>query len=209
MKKILKIAICTVFVLPLLQTVSYAEEKPKQKYCRSMSVGYINPVLRGVERVVISVDVKPNAYLAQEAQEKLPEPLRKENLEGMLKELYQQRFYKEEGVVYTPTKGCHDRNNQPVTVIDYSNSEGKKAFYQATKQENTLAVLLHAKIMPKGYWGLDMNSDIASFYLSQMRMETDDYVENRYMTPLSLTLSTSPDILQEFIRSGFKNKIDY
>lgn len=151
MKKILKIAICGVFTLPLLQTVSHAEEK--QKYCRSMSVNYVNPVLRGVEKVVISVDVKPNAYTSKEAQQNLPEPLRKENLEALLVELYKERFRKEDGVIYTPTKGCHDRNNQPITVIDYEQSDGRKAFYKESLEKNTLALLLHFKVTRKGYGG--------------------------------------------------------
>ncbi|MDH5721855.1 MAG: hypothetical protein OEY94_00850 [Alphaproteobacteria bacterium] len=181
-----------------------------KKYCHSMSVDYINPVLKGVKNVVITVDVKPNAYTTDEAQAKLPKPLRKESLEKLLVELYTERFNNYDGTMQsTSTRGCHDRNNQPVRVIDSSTSEGRKEFHQATLQENTLALLLHVRVTSKGSWGMDMNSDIVSFYLSQMRKETDDYTEDKYMLPFSMTTSTYPKILEKYIKSTLKNRINH
>lgn len=53
-----------------------------------------------------------------------------------------------------------------------------------------------------------MNSDVASFYLSQMRSEIDDYVEDRYMIPFSITLNTPPKVIAEYLKSTLKNRIN-
>lgn len=190
-----------------LSNAAYSAEK-KKRYCRSMSINYVNPILAGVEKVVVAVDVKRNAHRAEEFQLSLPKPLRKESLEALLLSLYEDRLRKDEGVIYTKTKGCHDRRSQPVQVIDYNTSEGRKNFYKATLEKNTLAALLHFTLTPLGYGGLEMDSEIASFYLSQMRLETDDYQEVRYTMPFSVTLKTAPEKIQNYIQGTLKNRIE-
>jgi len=185
------------------------EDGKKIRYCHSQSVDNINPVLSGVKKVVITVDVRPLSKGTPEEQVLIPEPLRKKNLEKVLKELYTERFSSHNGTLLSgPTPGCHDRNDQPVIIVNTDNVEGRKTFKKYTKEENTLSIILKLSFTPQGYFGLDMNSDVVSFYVSQLRPDVGDYEKNGYLFPFFITLSTPSETIEGFVRGALKNKIN-
>jgi len=130
-------------------------------------------------------------------------------LEKLLKELYEERFTSYNGTyLSTTTKGCHDRNDQSVAVIDLAIVGGRKAFEEETKKENTLSVILFVNIMPKGYAEMEMNSDIVAFHIAHMRPDVAELEKNHpIMVPFAITTSTQEKRIREIIRNVLKNKI--
>ena len=192
-------------VLACLFSFGSAQAEEKKRYCHSSSIDYINPVLAGVERVVVAVD---RVGLGGNLDDKLPDPLKKTNLEKLLKELYENRFSSHNGTLLSgSTLGCHDRNDQPVIVIDLAVKGGREALKNETKKENTLSVILFVNVIQRAYAGMDMNSDIFSFYIAQLRPGVAEYEKVQSMAPYSITTSTDEKRIDEILRSVLKNKI--
>ncbi len=198
-----KIIVFTILACLCVSQPAQAEEK--KRYCHSSSRDYINPVLAGVKRVVVAVD---RVGLGKNLDDKLPDPLKKASLEKLLKELYEERFTSRNGTyLSTATKGCHDRNDQLVEVIDLAVVGGREAFEEETKKEDTLSVILFVNVIQQTYAGMDMSSDIFTFYIAQLRPGVDEYKKAQGMTPYSITTSTDEKRISEIIRSVLKNKI--
>ncbi|MGN7437405.1 MAG: hypothetical protein ACTHOO_02085 [Alcanivorax sp.] len=191
-------------VLACLFSFGSAQAEEKKRYCRSSSITNINPVLAGVERVVVAV----NRVGPANSDKLLPEPLKKSNLEKLLKKLYEDRFTSRNGTyLSTNTIGCHDRNDQSVEIIDLMSKGGREAFEEETKKENTLSVMLFANIIPRGHVGMKMDTDIFTFYIAKMRPGVVEYKKFYNAYPFLITTATPEKRIDEILRSALKNQI--
>lgn len=198
-KTLKKIGYVSAFLM-FSTVTAYAQEV---RHCRSTNFQQINPVSAGVKRVVVAVNMSGNNI-------ELPDPLKKENIESLLKELYEKRFSTFGGTLLpTSTPGCHDRNDQPVTVIDLTQSGGWDKFEDATRDPETLSAMLHFQQWKRGVGGMDINSDFVTFYLSVMRPNVSEIYKNRVMTAFAITTSTKVKTIQDLMIGVLEDRIKY
>jgi hypothetical protein len=90
-----------------------------------------NPVFDNVERVIIAVDNYSNN---EKSQAMLPDILKHEALETLLKEKYEKRYEElGEGTEPSDYKRCYNRHGQSVTVYPYESK--KKNFTKNLKKQ--------------------------------------------------------------------------
>ncbi|MGZ9097134.1 MAG: hypothetical protein ACXW30_02415 [Micavibrio sp.] len=168
---------------------------------------YVNPVFVGVERVNIAVNITPSAELTKEAQASLPEPLRKENLEKMLKEIYTERFkgHQLEGTV----PGTYGRNNQRVRVLNFNDTQDRMEITKQSLDSKTLTVFFQGSIIRReSFVGLAGDSDFFSYQLTNYRHGITASIQQQIHAPKSVTLSTPAETINKFIFDYIKNRID-
>lgn len=207
LKNLLSVFILCLFVI--LPLASCKAEEKKKIYCFSQTVDYINPVLAGVESVVIAVNVAPNSARTSEAQAALPKPLRKDSLEKLLKELYTQRFSTDGGrIMSTATPGCHDKKDQPVTVIDYNTNEGRKKVQELAKKDGVLVVYFQAMVFDGDRAGMKKDQKVMTAYLSRLRAEEEvsdfDELTNAVVFPSYV----NQGVLEKRIKSYIKRYVN-
>ncbi len=111
---------------------------------KGKSIRIKNPVFDNVDRVIIAVDNYSNN---EKAQALLPNILKHQSLEKLLKEKYEWR-YKElpEDTEPSNSKNCYDRKGQSVTVYPYTTKKEKEEFHKKAEKEGTLAVITRFNI---------------------------------------------------------------
>ncbi len=189
--------------------------KTKTQYCTysNPQFHYINPVIAGVKRVVVAVD---QAGLSQEFRnEDLPEPLQKENLEKLLQELYENRFSSRKGTLLsTESRGCHDRNDQPVTIIDLKakagiiSKSGQERFEAATKEKDTLSILLKVGLIESDSRYMDTDSHTVVFYMDQLRPGVPEYNKTQHGFPYSMSVSVDEETIGKTLKYFIRSQIN-
>lgn len=202
-KPLRSIAIFMLFAICGIATSIKIINAQEVRYCQSTSRDSVNPVSAGVRRVVVAVNMYGNDI-------ELPEPLKKENIESLLKELYEKRFSSFGGTILsTSTPGCHDRNDQPVAVIDLKQSGGWQKLWDASRDSETLSIMLHYHLMEKGFGGMDINSDFVTFYLSVMRPGVPEMSKNKSMAPFTIFTSTDSEKIEYLVRGVLEDRIKH
>ncbi len=191
------------------------EALAKTRYCTysNPQFHYINPVIAGVKRVVVAVDQA--GFSKRFRNEDLPEPMQKANLEKLLQDLYENRFSSRKGTLLsTESRGCHDINDQPVTIIDLKakagiiSKSGQERFEAATKDKDTLSILLKVLVIKSGSRHLDTDSHTIVFYMDQLRPGVPEYNKTKHGFPHSISTSLDKEFIRKTLKSFIRAEIN-
>lgn len=103
------------------------------------------PTFNNVGRVAIFVEITKQDKRIN--LEELPAPVQKENLERMLKQIYEKRYAKLDKHLWRSTPGCYDKNGQPVTVQPFVTQEDRQKAKEISLDVATLTVYLHIDVI--------------------------------------------------------------
>lgn len=175
------------------------KSKTLEECKKGKSIRIKNPVFDNVDRVIIAVDNYSNN---EKTQALLPDILKHQSLEKVLKEKYERR-YKElpEDTEPSNRKNCYNRNGQSVTVYPYKTPKQKEKFHKKAEKVGTLAVIMKFRTTQIRDEFQRTTDTIASFSVNNLRSDvTQDYL--KLGLPLVMSISTPKERLERHINTN-------
>ncbi|MFN3828114.1 MAG: hypothetical protein ACK4NR_10885 [Micavibrio sp.] len=163
----------------------------------------LDPVFDHVERVLILVNVLPNYDAGEKFQALFPEPLRKANIESLLKEIYTDRYHKRDEL---PLPNCYNRENQEVIVMDYLDAKQLEKRNSLIKKKGTLV----AYFAISTNYTKDTRSSHTAISLTHWRADMPVFDMYRYIgKPRAIQIDEDAETQKVRLRDYIKSQIRY
>jgi hypothetical protein len=158
-----------------------------------------NPFFDGVKQVYLYVHYVSD--LPREEQKALPPSLHRENIEGVLMQLYRQRFSSEQCRPLLQGKNPYGCDNQPIILLTDSDYRTTKS-NQDRERPGSLSILLQVMVERSVKGGVELNPRLVAIYLAQTRPELpfDAHSSFPVAIPTNLKDETIHDWLYDYIK---------
>lgn len=163
----------------------------------------LDPVFDHVERVLILVNVLPRYDAGEKFQALFPEPLRKANIESLLKEIYAHRYRKIDGM---NIPNCYNAEGQDIIVMDFHDIKQLEKINSLIKKKGTLvAYFTISTNYTKG-----ARSSHTAISLTHWRADMPVFDQYWYIgNPRAIQIDEDSDALTKTIRGYVKSHIRY
>ncbi|MFN3828014.1 MAG: hypothetical protein ACK4NR_10380 [Micavibrio sp.] len=166
----------------------------------------LDPVFDHVERVLILVNVLPNYDAGEKFQASFPEPLKKANIESLLKEIYTDRYHKRDEL---PLPNCYNRENQEVIVMDYLDAKQREKINSLIKKKGTLVAYFTISSVGRD----NKNNELGFAYaVSLVHWRTDMPVFDMYRYigwPFGISIHKDASEMAVELKAYIKSQIRY
>jgi hypothetical protein len=163
----------------------------------------LDPVFDNVKRVLILVDVSPNYDAGDKEQASFPEPLRKANLESLLKEIYSHRYRKIDGM---SIPNCYNAEGQEVIVMNFHDVKQREKINALIKRSGTLVAYFSFNTShTKG-----VRTSHSAIALTHWRTDMPVFDQYRYIgNPLAIEIDSDPAVMTRNLHDYIRSHIRY
>lgn len=163
----------------------------------------LDPVFDNVERVLILVNVLPNYDAGEKFQASFPEPLKKANIESLLKEMYAYRYRKIDGM---SIPNCYNAEGQEVIVMDYLDVKQREKINALIKKKGTLV----AYFAISTNYTKNVRSSHTAISLTHWRTDIPVFDMYRYVgKPRAIQIDEDAETQKVRLRDYIKSQIRY
>lgn len=151
--------------------------------------------LQGIKHIVIVVRMA-NGYMYGKEKETLPEPLRKENLENLLKISYMKRVKKHPDMA---VPNCYNRENQTVTVMDFR--DDRETLEELSRDPETMIVYFNVSIQEQSKYNPYFSEPLFIFSLTNFKNgQNIKPIWEMQHQPWAINFNTDPFLIEKNIR---------